>query len=229
MTEAEWMNCADPEPMLEFLRGKASDRKLRLFAVACCRRVWNLLSDERSRIAVTTAESFADGAAGLEDAGAAWNSAYAYADSLYFEQADGHFHSPLDGAAGAAGWCGAPDAYAAAHHSATDAAWAGDYGRGRERTVRPSERTSQSRLLRCIIGNPFRPVTPSPAWLAWKDGALRKMAAGIYAERGFADLPILADALEDAGCADAAVLAHCRSGGAHVHGCWVVDLLLGKQ
>ena len=80
-----------------------------------------------------------------------------------------------------------------------------------------------------MIGNPFRLFTPDDTWLAWNDGTIRRIAQAIYDERAFDRLAILADALEDAGCDNADILNHCRSGGEHVRGCWVVDLLLGKQ
>src|ERR1700716_1201182 len=82
MTEAEWLACTDPQPMLEFLRGKAGDRKLRLFAVACCRRIWHLLAEEWSRQAGGLVEKHADGMCSdeqLEEAAkrAGWAAAWA--------------------------------------------------------------------------------------------------------------------------------------------------------
>src|SRR5262249_31770929 len=83
-------------------------------------------------------------------------------------------------------------------------------------------------LLRCIFGNPFRPAAVPAAWLAWRDGTIPRLAQAGYHDRAFDHLPILADALEAAGCADTDILNHCRGPGPHVRGCWVVDLLLGK-
>ena len=96
------------------------------------------------------------------------------------------------------------------------------------RQSQASQRAPVKKLLD-VVGNPFRPVSLSPSWLAWNDGAIGKMAQAIYDDRAFDRLPILADALEEAGCADREILDHCRSGGEHVRGCWVVDLLLGKS
>ncbi|MBL8795193.1 MAG: hypothetical protein JNM56_14910 [Planctomycetia bacterium] len=85
---------------------------------------------------------------------------------------------------------------------------------------------SQALLFRDLFGNPFRPVTVNPAWLT---SAVVSLAQAIYDERAFDRLPILADALEDAGCDHADILNHCRQPGEHVRGCWVVDLLLAKE
>jgi hypothetical protein len=85
-------------------------------------------------------------------------------------------------------------------------------------------------LLRFLLGNPFRPVAPlAPAVPAWNNGTVPNLAAAIYEERAFDRLPVLADALEDAGCTGAKVLGHCRSGREHVRGYWAVDLVLGKE
>jgi hypothetical protein len=82
-----------------------------------------------------------------------------------------------------------------------------------------------SRLVRCILGNPFRPATLDPNW---KTSTVLALARGIYDERAFDRLPILADALQDAGCDNEEMLSHCRGDGPHARGCWVVDLVLGK-
>jgi hypothetical protein len=84
-------------------------------------------------------------------------------------------------------------------------------------------------LVREIFGNPFRPAVIEPAWLAWGDGIAGQLAQGIYEDRAFDRLPILADALIDAGCRDDALLDHLRSSGPHVRGCWALDLVLGKE
>jgi hypothetical protein len=83
-------------------------------------------------------------------------------------------------------------------------------------------------LIRDIFGNPFRAVSLVPSWLIWNEATVAKLAQAIYDERAFERLPVLADALEEAGCTDAEILAHCRGPGPHVRGCWALDLLLGK-
>ena len=85
-------------------------------------------------------------------------------------------------------------------------------------------------LIRDVVENPFRPPSPvAAAWLSWNDRAVEKLARGIYQERVFDRIPILADALEEAGCHDEAFLTHCREGRLHIRGCWVIDRLLGRE
>jgi hypothetical protein len=81
-------------------------------------------------------------------------------------------------------------------------------------------------LLRCIFANPFRPVALDPTWLS---STVKALAQSIYTDRNFEVMPILADALEEAGCSSEDILSHCRGPGEHVRGCWAVDLLLGKE
>jgi hypothetical protein len=81
-----------------------------------------------------------------------------------------------------------------------------------------------------FLETPFQPAPiPSAPVLAWNNATVRKLAQSIYEERRFQDLPVLADALEEAGFTNADILAHCRGAGPHFLGCWVVDLLLGKK
>jgi hypothetical protein len=89
-----------------------------------------------------------------------------------------------------------------------------------------SELAIQAALLRDIFGNPFRPVAFDPLW---RTSTAVGLARTMFESRDFAAMPVLADALEEAGCDNADVLAHCRGPGPHVRGCWVVDLVLGKS
>ena len=218
MTEAEWLAATDPMPMLKHLRGEASDRKLRLVAVACCRRIWHLLTDERSRIAVDLAERDADGLVretDLRESAQAANEAYRYGNPL----------GPHDNAAYASVHVGGRDRWHSASSAAAYAAYAVRYPVGGEE-AKLAEQAHQTSLLRDIFGNPFRPVAIDPSWLTTD---VRLLATGIYDDKAFDRMPILADALQDAGCTNDDILSHCRSEGPHVRGCWVVDLLLGKE
>ena len=238
MTEAEWLASADPVPMLRSLAG-ASDRKLRLFACAACRRVWHLFAGEGGRAAVEAAERFADGlATGEELAGAlaAAESAFSGSGGAAFAAwgaaADGTNFS----AAGGAGYAAKEAAQAAAGlpHLPTDSSpweWTHPEDFAAKEGALRAERAHQASLLRDAF-NPFHPASASPAWQAPQVVALaqaaydqRELPAGTL---DVARLAILADALEDAGCDQPDLLGHLHGPGPHVRGCWAVDLLLGK-
>src|SRR5262249_51083747 len=83
--------------------------------------------------------------------------------------------------------------------------------------------------LREVIGNPFRSFLPDPHWLRWRDGVVVRIARDIYEGQSFDETPVLADALEDAGCDDTEMWQPLRSGRGHVRGCWAVDRVLGLE
>jgi hypothetical protein len=239
MTEQEWLACTDPKPMLEFLRGKASDRKLRLFACACGRRVWRLLKEADSRTAVEVAESFADG---LER-----KSTLAVARSRARRAA-----VTQRGAAYVAWRAAFEKIQAAIVHLALGTFWSASYRpmfgvlEGADMADVEREQAAVAALLPEIFGNPFRPLPPKRGkkkweqmWrslLAWNDGTVVRLAQAAYDEghlpEGTLDnnrLAVLADALEEAGCTSEDILGHLRGPGPHVRGCWPVDLCLGKS
>jgi hypothetical protein len=233
VVEAEWLVCGDPEVMLKFLSGKISERKLRLFGVACCRRIWQLLDDEHSRTAVEVAERFADGLAS-EDERAAQRQAALDASNEARLAFEAHPERGWDAlclaevAADAADYTlYTPGLAKTARHAWKAVAHAGNIKR--TAVDFKNEMLAQCRLLREVVGNPFRPVSLDPLWLSWNDGTLVALAHLIYHERDFERLPLLADALEDAGCTNADILNHCRGPGMHVRGCWVIDLLMGME
>jgi hypothetical protein len=226
MTEAEWLACTDPRRMLDYVevyhrvaRTRNGRRKLRLFACACCRRLWHLPDNEHGKPVVEVLERFADGLVGWDDV------------------------------------LGAIEAEKAAM-AALELGWAKEWRRVRlwqavERAARyrPQDATDKHSLflyrylggngdegpgalcclIREVFGNPFRPASLDPVWLAWHGGLLVSMARRMYESRDFTDMPVLADAVEEAGCTDADILGHLRGPGPHVRGCWPIDLCLGKS
>jgi hypothetical protein len=234
MNEKQWQAGTNPSPMLVHILDKASPRKLRLFVCACARQLWERFRDPRSRHAIEVAERFADGQASEVERQAAWTTALE--------------------AQVAASWDATLEAIGAAcptYEDLTDASLrvievvvrvqarraAMEVARqGRWRAVRQMResaelvaRSHQCDLLRDVFGNPWRPLTVEPTWLAWGATTVPHIAHVLYQERRFAELPVLADALEEAGCTDEAILDHCRGGGEHARGCHVLDLLLGKK
>jgi hypothetical protein len=222
MIEAEWLTCTDPTAILEFLRGKASDRKLRLLAVASGRRCTWHLKTKGNRRAIEVGEAFADGRATAEELASVLAEAESWVGDVAVPIA-------LGAAMGVV-----TDACEEQGRRAGEAAW--DFGESRN-AYWVAERKAQAALLRCVFPYPFRPSSSlAQAVLAWNDGTVRRIAEGIYEERRMPDgtfdasrLAILADALLDAGCDHDDLIQHCRSDGPHVRGCWAVDLILGKS
>jgi hypothetical protein len=220
MTEQEWLPCTDPQPMLDFLEGKGSERKLRLFAVACCRRIWHLLTDERSRTAVEVAEKYAEHLVSEEDR--------AIIHDVLHSDTD---YNPERDASGVAFACATQSVQANAMWAAQSTVMYAKLARSatlgflQAADAEAEEGKRQARFLHCIFGNPFPPITLNPAWLT---PTVKALASTIYETRAFDQMPVLGDALEEAGCTVAEVLEHCRSGGEHVRGCWVVDKVLGR-
>jgi hypothetical protein len=226
MAEPEWLDCTNSRRTLDFLRGKASDRKMRLFAVACSRRIWHLVVDPRCRRSVEVAEAFADGSANEAELKKAADEAFrtrrgdqlsgliAYTSALAVTTPNFHVALPYEGAALAA-------LQELPHEEQLE-----------RRRVERKNRLGLSVLVRCIFGNPFRPVA---LYLGWLTPTVKALAQAAYEERvlpsgelDLARLKILADALEEAGCSETAILDHLRGPGPHVRGCWVVDLLTGR-
>ena len=205
MTADEWARSQNPHLLVEQLGSRPGyDRKRRLCICACTRR---LFPHDTGPVCdwIVTAERYADGIAGGQEL----QRANALARSSPHGQV-GQIGSTLAGRA-----------------TLTDVSHANFQGAVhfvyRLNCLDESELCD---LLRDIFGNPFRPVAFSPEW---RTSTAVAIAGGMYEGRDFAAMPILADALQDAGCDHAAVLDHCRRPGTHVRGCWVVDLLLGKS
>jgi hypothetical protein len=227
MTEMDWLERTDPKGMLAFVRGRCSERKQRLFVCACARRVWRHIPDERSRRAIEVAEELAEGTASTWQVITARQGARAaareaqdeveslaalaqYAISVRYGERDDHPHIGTAEAAGLStlAWC---------NHN------------------RPHllDAAALCALIRDIFGNPFRPILLDPAR---RTPTVVSLAQAAHDRRSLSEstldplrLAVLADALEDVGCTDPAILDHLRGPGPHVWGCSIVDLVLAKD
>jgi hypothetical protein len=212
VTKSEWLHGSDPTPLLGFLwrEHRLTERKGRLFAAACCRRAWHLLNDRRSERAVEVVERWADGKASRVELAVAHEAAW---------QAWGTPARTAASDASVPTWSLAAVTVTADHAAWADLGWS-----------RAEERKAQADLLRCLLHTPLgRPLAFEPGWLGWNGDVVRRLAESMYEQRAFERLGVLADALEEAGCADPEVLGHCRGPGPHARGCWVVDLLAVKE
>jgi hypothetical protein len=209
MTEQEWLTATDPGRMLQLVIPRRPRRKLALFGVACARRIPRLSREPASAAAVAVSERYADCRAKVGELRAALrNAGPPTGDYGHYTRAE-------------------LDRYLAEHavlcNAASNAELVSEYAL-KAAPDRATETRAQCDLLREVFGNPFRPVRVRKDW---PTSTVVSLAEGIYADRAFDRLPILADALQDAGCESTEVLNHCRGGGVHVRGYWVVDLLLG--
>jgi hypothetical protein len=270
MTEEQWQACDDPIAMLEFLRGspagadtvtwwtsrwqleqaaQGAHRKFRLFACACCRRVWDRIPFSCNRAAVDAVEAFLDGrlaGPALHAALVASSAAEGQDDESARQPGPGYWivknlgrgFYKMSAAASALVVasqviCMADEAYG----REASLAFGACFYAGAGVFLRPfqwpqpapaaveAERATQATLLRCVFGNPFRPAHIDPSW---RTAAVLDLARLIYERRQFDLMPVLGAALSDAGCAAPEILGHCADPGPHVRGCWVVDLLLDK-
>lgn len=216
MDEAAWLACEDATAMAEFAQvsGSASPRKVRLLACAC---VAEMLPHAPLLPAVT---------------GPALEEVLAFADGQTTKAAMKRVRERVAAARNTT----------PSHRTTIDdfVCYAIEYASS-EKLYRKAIRYSaqvlqtwvrgydvrvQAAFARCMFGSPFRPAAIDPVW---RSSTVLALAAGVYEERAFDRLPILADALEEAGCSDADVLGHCRGGGPHAPGCWVLDGLLVRS
>jgi hypothetical protein len=218
MTEEEWLvSSTNPAVMLDQLQSQSmpkrpSNRKLRLIAVACSQRIKILAKETDQQIiteALVVAERFAEGNATEAELTSIFqllNSAGKWETNIVLKTFD-------------------RDAVRVARNALVSV---GNFAKRslKDKGVKRIELVAQAHLIRCVFGNPFRPITLNPSW---RTSTVTALARQVYDSRDFSAMPILADALQDAGCDNAAILEHCRGTGTHARGCWVLDLLLAKE
>ena len=226
MTEEQWMSRANPIRMVEYLKGTATGRKLRLFTTGCIRLFGQYL-DGVPALLLDTFEEYADERAEYDEVGALKEPLEHLARSAFSSSPAQVVWDMLINLTQLERY--RPNAYSLARVVVSEVGRVEIYARRDPECDDDEMRRSVRRtavVVRDIFGNPFRPVTFLPEW---HTDTVLALARQMYESRDFSAMPILADALQDAGCDSADVLDHCRGPGPHVRGCWVVDLVLGKE
>lgn len=224
LTEPGWLRTLTPHSAVIEL-GKGSRRQCRLFACACVRLCWDYLTEPAGRRVIEVAEAYADGRTRRRDLTACVREATV---ALMIRPA--FSQTPSIVALGAAHWTGfaAENCFAAARVCDLTvqclAAMADSGTAGRQAAMTRAHRAVRA-VMHDVFGNPFRPVRLDPRW---RTADVLGLARGIYEDQAFDRLPLLRDALMDAGCADDQVLKHCDQP-VHVRGCWLLDRILGLK
>ena len=238
MTEAEWSVCEDPRRMFDYMIDRTGIRKLMLWGCACCERIPEVETTPCLIEVLRLAESVAEGrthrealvvpAQALQDAREKqpnspvqllYSGVSCVTCRVEFRKL--LYKVGLNKLAFAVAWQAVPEVEV----DMEEGIW-GLPDNERFQKVCREEHHAQATLARDIFGNPFDMAGVKPCW---QSTAATSIARGIYHDRAFERMPVLADALQDAGCENEAILNHCRGSGPHVRGCWVVDQLLGKQ
>jgi hypothetical protein len=248
MTEADWLACTNPQKILAFLRGMASERKLRLFSLASCAALLSWTDDPIRNSLWEAASRFVDDQSNRSELDEAKENLFRQYLGPWYDSGPRTWQTieaiAFKQNAAAAVFCASGGSVGQQEYDWDDFIdnanetieclyWA---ARENERAEFTWMKESAAHLLRCIFGPlPFRTVTLDPAIRTWNDATVVRLAQAAHDERqmpaGTLDngrLAILADALEEAGCTDADILNHLRRPGPHVRGCWVVDAILGK-
>lgn len=220
MTEQTWLSTADYVAMLEFVRKKATYRKLRLFVCNVCRHFFQDVMTDVHREAILVAERYADDLASKQEV--------ARADRQVWK-------TPGARATDALRWALHGRPKVAVLEVLSTGAFPRDPKVCRYEGEPPTPPFDSALplvvpcLIRDCFDNPFQPAETAPEWLGYQDKAVVRMAQSIYEQGSFGDLPILADLLEEAGCNSTAILSHCRESDLHMRGCWVIDLLTRRK
>jgi hypothetical protein len=213
VTEQEWLLCEEPEVLMNYLILNHPDfthRKGRLFFCGCCRRFSNHFCHANVKTVLELIETYADKLLKRKDLVAQFRSLAASVSLT------GTNDNPAEAAV-----------FSLSDPGRVNARWLFYLTHlAAEQLGRADETARQADLARDVFGNPFRDVSTSATWAT---STVTNLARAMYEDRAFDRLPILADALEEAGWADTDILNHCRGPGPHVRGCWVVDLILGKS